>query len=520
MVRTYLFDALVNTDSETSSSEADLLCTEEDLKALKFPMREARPYLTANETEILERQAIFSDLLEEDTVLAFFTAAYEKAQLLSDFLDKIGYLADGENEALLYSLKELVLFTEAMDLLADRCDGIKVESLKSGRLRAWITTVRALSEDEQYLAIKKWLEGYSESLRNIHSLTLGVNLDAQMNVKEVGIVSFNTESYVNSSVLDKILRNYDPPKEYTCLVPLGIRNLGITAQTALHIDKEFYAGMNRVVKNSIRGIKRYLTDSLQRTLDSFASRKEELAFFFKGTLYIQNLKHAGLPIVFPKLDCKNYFTRLYNPLLLDHCFAHRIIPSSVTMDEQQRIFLLTGPNSGGKTVFVQSLGLAQLFFQLGLPVTAEEAAMQPYDRIITHFIEASYKPTESRLANETVRLKESLNKIKGRSLLLLDETFSGTNVYDALFLAEALVKYLSSRSNCYAIYITHIHELNERLEALRQTAPYTCIRLMAAGIKDRRRTYEIVPYTGEHVSSGFARDVVMENGLGFLFGDS
>ncbi|MBR4961470.1 MAG: hypothetical protein IKY52_11290 [Clostridia bacterium] len=59
------------------------------------------------------------------------------------------------------------------------------------RLLDFFRCIRTLTEDSQYRNLKNWLYGLENSMRSIRSLTLGVNLDAQLNVSEVGIVSIN-----------------------------------------------------------------------------------------------------------------------------------------------------------------------------------------------------------------------------------------------------------------------------------------------------------------------------------------
>ncbi|MBQ8511327.1 MAG: hypothetical protein IJ497_01820, partial [Clostridia bacterium] len=156
---------------------------------------------------------------------------------------------------------------------------------------------------------------------------------------------------------------------------------------------------------------------------------------------------------------------------------------------------------------------AQLMFQLGLPVCARSAKMKPYEKILTHFVMTTQKQSESRLVNETVRMKESLEQVTKNTLLLLDETFSSTSAYDAMFLAEALIKYLS-RMGCSTVYVTHLHELAGRIRAMDENSG---VGMLTAKVADGKRTYEIVPHDGEENTSSMARDIVINSGLGFLF---
>jgi len=176
--------------------------------------------------------------------------------------------------------------------------------------------------------------------------------------------------------------------------------------------------------------------------------------------------------------------------------------------------VLTGPNAGGKTVYLTAIGHAQICFQLGLPVCAAAAEMNPYDSIQTHFVAAVVQRSESRLVNETIRLKEILETLTSNTLFLLDETFSSTSAYDGLYLAEALLKYLL-RTGCHCLYVTHLHSLAERITEMKKNGENR-VKMLSAEAENGRRTYRIVVSEGDIMKSSLAEDIIRENGLGFL----
>ena len=243
--------------------------------------------------------------------------------------------------------------------------------------------------------------------------------------------------------------------------------------------------------------------------------EDELEFMLSAVNYLKNLKREGIPLVFPEIGEKTTAAALYNPLLISKCRGDRITPSRVEFSEQERIWILTGPNAGGKTVFLNAVGHAQIMFQLGLPICARRAEMQIFDRILTHFVVSSQKQSESRLVNETVRMKDRLEQVTSRTLLLLDETFSSTSSYDAVYLAEALIRYLS-RMGCCAVYVTHLHELVGRVRSMGDGSG---VRMLTAKVENGRRTYEIIRHNGEEGISSMAKDIAVSSGLGFLFNE-
>lgn len=497
-------------------SDSSDICTQDTMLSLGCVFHHYYPYLTSDPNEILQRQRLFTDLLENEEILAILRYFREQLSALYDLATQVGNFENMENEEILYSIKELLIFTQTIDTLNERYSLLAKEP-SSKRLEALFTEINHLSNDPQYTSIREWLSRYAKSLQSLESITLGVNLDAQLNAKEVGIISFNDKPFVTAKGIDGFLKSYKGEDGFSCICTLGIKELGLTERNAISINREFYLAINQSLKRSARNIKKLLNDTLQKTIRSFIALKDEITFLIECTDYCKKQLKGKLPLCFPEIGQEIEIHRLYNPQLLGVCSAKDIVPNSFCPHRNERVFILTGPNSGGKTNFIKSLGLTYLFFQLGLPVTAKQAKLKPLNRIVTHFVEKSYKQSEGRLANEAARLRENIYNITENTLFLLDETFSGTNSYDAGIFSEALVKYLCKLPNCYTIYITHILELNDRIQHLKNEGSYYSISLLAAGIQNGKRSYEIVPYNKELSLRGFAKDIILENGLGFLF---
>ncbi len=495
------------------------ICKEETMIALGFPLYRYHRYLTDQPEEILMRQQLFENVFSNKTIFELLCYLHEQCTVLSELIKSHGSFDSNENEEILYSIKELIVFTETVDTISIQYTKMK-NNITSRRLEGFLSELYDLSFQEQYCTVKRWLSEYAGTLKNLQSITLGVNLDAQFNAKEVGIVAFHDSPFISESGVGRFLRAQKPTDPFACIATLGIKELGLTEKKALAINSEFYSAINNTIKRSAKNIKKILHDTVQKTIASLVGFREELKFIIDCTNYHQKQLADKLPCCFPHLSDKIKIEKLYNPLLLGVCSAREIVPNNFSPSDNERVFLLTGPNSGGKTSFIKSLGLAWLSFQLGLPITARGAEMKPIRRIVTHFVERGNKQSEGRLANESARLRNSIEDLTENSLFLLDETFSGTNSYDAVIFSEALIRYLAGLPNCYTVYITHLLELNDRLWRLRTEDRYRNIMLLAAGISKGKRSYEIVPYHENICLSGFAKDVLLENGLGFLFDET
>ena len=138
------------------------------------------------------------------------------------------------------------------------------------------------------------------------------------------------------------------------------------------------------------------------------------------------------------------------------------IPNDVTLDEEGRIIILTGPNMAGKSTLLRQVGLIQLMAQIGSFVPAAEARVPVCDRIFTR-VGASDNLVrgQSTFMVEMHETSAILHSASIHSLVLLDEIGRGTATYDGVSIAWAVTEYLHNQSGCKTIFATHYHELTQ-----------------------------------------------------------
>ncbi len=135
------------------------------------------------------------------------------------------------------------------------------------------------------------------------------------------------------------------------------------------------------------------------------------------------------------------------------------------------VWLLTGPNMSGKSVYIRQCALIVLLAQIGSYVPAKEATVGLVDRIFTR-VGASddMGRAQSTFMVEMTETANILNNATPRSLVILDEIGRGTSTYDGVSLAWAITEHLHDRVGCRALFATHYHELAElagKLQGLR-----------------------------------------------------
>jgi DNA mismatch repair protein MutS2 len=147
---------------------------------------------------------------------------------------------------------------------------------------------------------------------------------------------------------------------------------------------------------------------------------------------------------------------------------HRaIVPMSLTLGGAERLLVISGPNTGGKTVALKTTGLAALAAQSGMPVAAQRALLPLFDRVLVDIgDEQSIAADLSTFSAHLLNLKTMLDAVTPQSLVLVDEMGTGTAPEEGAALAVALLDEFRAK-NCMVLATTH----HDRLKAYASTTP-------------------------------------------------
>ncbi|WP_243451089.1 DNA mismatch repair protein MutS [Sphingosinicella sp. CPCC 101087] len=148
----------------------------------------------------------------------------------------------------------------------------------------------------------------------------------------------------------------------------------------------------------------------------------------------------------------------------------RFVANDCHLTEDSRLWLVTGPNMGGKSTFLRQNALIAILAQSGAFVPAAAATLGLVDRLFSR-VGASDNLARGRstFMVEMVETAAILAQATDRSLVILDEVGRGTSTYDGLAIAWAVVEAIHDKSRCRCLFATHYHELTrlaERLDAL------------------------------------------------------
>ena len=145
----------------------------------------------------------------------------------------------------------------------------------------------------------------------------------------------------------------------------------------------------------------------------------------------------------------------------------KFIPNDVTLSEDARMIILTGPNMAGKSTVLRQVGLIVLMAQVGSFVPAARARIGIVDRLFTR-VGASDNLVrgQSTFMVEMSETSAILHTATRRSLVLLDEIGRGTSTYDGISIAWSVSEHLHDTVGCKTVFATHYHELTQLADNL------------------------------------------------------
>ncbi|MHC3939194.1 DNA mismatch repair protein MutS [Paenochrobactrum sp. BZR 201-1] len=158
-----------------------------------------------------------------------------------------------------------------------------------------------------------------------------------------------------------------------------------------------------------------------------------------------------------------------NPFVANDCNL-----SPQNNDKHGAIWLLTGPNMGGKSTFLRQNALIAMMAQMGSFVPAGSAHIGIVDRLFSR-VGASDDLARGRstFMVEMVETAAILNQAGERALVILDEIGRGTATFDGLSIAWAAVEYLHEKNRCRSLFATHFHEMTALSEKLNRLSNVT-----------------------------------------------
>lgn len=449
------------------------------------------------------------------------------SELLDRLITDLSYVADmvkmqstaDESERGLYSVKQLEQYFGVID----RADAFYTKNHAAFTSEDYVSlfgNIHTLASSDEYIRLKKGTAELLKKISGIRSISVGFNFDPSLAPYEAGILSLNDRYIESGALIDRILR-LDTDTAHTSLAPLVAPKKQCKKNEYEVLNMSLYSALNKVFRRLIKQwepeVNAYIAEKLSFLLDVLP----DLRFIAEMRKIQQKMSGCGLKLCRPEYRPKEerVFTarELYNPILA-MLLAERgkgtVVKNNLSFDKDGTVYLLTGPNNGGKSEFLTAVCLTQVMAQLGILVPADSLVISPADTIALDIPKYSALNEKGRLAEECSVIAEIFRHLTAYSLALFDEAFSSTSASEAVELSENVLRALSYKGT-RSIYSTHFHQLTGCAEEINSSAGERGkVDFLVAGIDgEQNRTYRI--HRAAPDGNSYAKSIAEQYGIRF-----
>ena len=416
--------------------ETELIFTREAKRILDMPLDIPIGFV-ADITEI-QKNTLVSYLSEEE--LVDIAKTMRSSRLVKNFLNE-----NCAKESKLYGLSmNLISFKELEDRIFDTFDDdLQIRKDATSELKALFASLRDTEKN---------LKSKVADLLNSADFTkhLQETIYTTRDDRIVFQVKAPSKNKVKGIVHDVSATNKTFYIEPECLVPLNNKIREIQS----HIHAEFVrilVELTQAVKQELRAIKH--SEEILAKID----------FHFAKARYAVKIQASE-----PEIQKERIieFENMKHPLLIGT--VENIVTNNFKIGKDYKSIIITGSNTGGKTVTIKTIGLFILMTKAGMFLPCTMAKVYPFKQIFADIGDAqSIQQSLSTFSSHMTNIIEITNKSNNDTFVLLDEICAGTDPQEGAVLAKVILEHLASKGVCSTI-TTHYGEL----KALEYSNPY------------------------------------------------
>lgn len=346
-------------------------------------------------------------------------------------------------------------------------DDLKDSEIEFLRLYDWDDQLETIPEISRRLKEAIDEDGYVTDQASPELRTIRNNIRrSEQTIREQldGIIRGNNARYLSDTIVTMRNDRYVIPvkQEYRGFFGGVVHDQSSSGQTLFIEPKQIVEANNRLRQHQIAErteIERILAE-LSAELVPHRQAILHNAYVL-GKLDLMNGKARfgkELSAVVPIISDENhvYLKQARHPLI----DQEKVVANDIMIGEDYQAVVITGPNTGGKTITLKTLGLLQLMGQAGLPIpVAEESQMGIFAEIFADIgDEQSIEQSLSTFSSHMTNIVEILQKIDEHSLVLFDELGAGTDPQEGAALAISILDEVGTKS-AYVMATTHYPEL-------------------------------------------------------------
>lgn len=451
-------------------------------------------YETAN-----YRQEILKDFMHDEDLCLELSEVLKSLDVLKEYRDNVRFTIEKKS-----SLYELINYITEMEVYIKIIEDLNILFAKHEVRSRGLITVRELLKEviaaDKITELKEIVSSLKAETSTLKSVTVGINLTPELRPEEIKILFFNTAKY--PSQFDK-------------------KAFGVSIQSGYEVR---YREPSQFMKYIADDMEKELSKNVQRhkkKLREYVNLKgyflldicNDLRVYLMLAKFGRKLQSSNFTITFPKVCevCDEVVMKeIYNVRLTKNTDAE-IVTNDFTFSKDENIFILTGPNRGGKTMLTQALGINALFASLGFFVMASSYEGFLFSEILTHFpADENLTLDLGRLGEEATRVQKIVKNADRRTLVLLNETYSSTSSSDGLYLAMDLVHILKYKG-VPTVFNTHILDLARNCKKMNEWEGDSDVISITMEMKDNVNTYRVL--RSEPDGTSFARNIALKYGV-------